>query len=689
MALPEGRPRHERRGDIEGLRAVAVLLVLLYHARVPSVSGGFAGVDVFFVISGFLITSLLLRELARSGTISITGFYARRARRLLPAATLVLLVMGSAAFLILPPGTHADLGTDVVTATLYVINWGLAWRSVDYLAEDAAPSVFQHYWSLSVEEQFYIVWPLVILLLAFVAARAGLRPTRLTGVVLALLTAASLVFSITHTASSPQTAYFVTTTRAWELGVGALLAFGVARFARMPRIVAEVLAVGGLVLLVLSALVISDRTPWPGSAALLPVVGTAFVIAAGCGTTRTAVGRTLGVAPMRFFGGLSYSLYLWHWPLLVLLDEVRPDQGLRSRLAVVGLSVALAWLTKKYVEDPIRFHQGLARRTRRALTAGATAMAMSVALGFGISTAAPQLVDGIPSWALGGQALIEDGTDPPELTDQPQDAFTRTGEVYPEPSLAPEDVPDLYDEGCQLPVAEEEALACEFGDTSSSTVVAVVGDSKIAQWVPVLEDIGEEQGWLIRTYTKSACTFSGADVELDGEVYAECSTWSEGVLAELTGPDRPAVVITSAGKREALEPDGELSQEALVGGYTDYWGALEQAGVEVAVLADNPHPGGELYTCVEENPADYAPCAFSTREGGGTPALRAAAEAEPKVDFFDFTPWLCPDTRCPAVIGQVMVYRQGSHLTATYVRTLLPVIRSALVPAVERAVAAP
>ncbi len=676
------------RGDIEGLRAVAVLMVLAYHARLPGVSGGFAGVDVFFVISGFLITSLLVREVKHSGRISLARFYARRARRLLPAATVVLVVTGLTGLAVLPAEALGPLAKNILASTFYVVNWSLAAQSVDYLAEDASASAVQHYWSLSVEEQFYVVWPLLMVAAVWVAVRRRGNPYRWMAWVLGGITAASLAWSVVATHQSPGTAYFVSTTRVWELGFGALLVFGVTVARRLPRSAAEGLAAIGLGVIVASALFISTATPWPGSVALLPVVGTTAVIAAGCAYSNTMTARVLGLAPMRFIGGISYSLYLWHWPLLVFMDEVRPGTGLRGRIAVMALAVALAYATKVLIEDPIRFRRSLAASPAKALTWGALGMASSASVAAVVLVATPTLDNSLPSWAQGARALMADpSAQSPELKADVSDALSRGGQVYPEPELAPKDVPKLYTDECQSQMDSAEVLACDYGDTNSDQVVAVVGDSKIGQWLPALDVIGQQEGWLIRTYTKSACVFADADITVDGKPYETCSQWNESVTRELIDERRPMVVVTSAGSTGARREGSDDGSEALIAGYSARWSELQDSGIGVIAMADNAHPGSQVYTCVAEHPDDFGACAFPTGEGRGTQALLAAVDEVPGSAFIDLTEWLCPGQECPAVIGNVLVYRQGSHVTASYIETLAPVLRAALVPTTESVVA--
>lgn len=310
------------RADVAGLRAVAVGLVLLYHAGWSFLPGGFVGVDVFFVISGFLITGQIVNEIERTGRLSLIGFYARRAKRILPAATVVLAATAAAVWLFVPRSDWQVIGGDIAAAAVYVVNWRFADRAVDYLAADnAVTSPVQHFWSLAVEEQFYLLWPLLIVL-AILAARtlrrSNVRPVLWVG--LAVLAVPSFVWSILETANSPARAFFVSTTRLWELAVGAGIALIAVRAARMPRAAALVLGWLGLAAIVAAALLVTAKTAWPGYAAALPTLGAAAVIAAGAAAGSRGPVLLLGTSPFRWVGDLSYSLYLWHWPMLVVAE---------------------------------------------------------------------------------------------------------------------------------------------------------------------------------------------------------------------------------------------------------------------------------------------------------------------------------------------------------------------------------
>ena len=655
------------RGDIEGLRAVAVGTVLIYHVGIPFMPGGFVGVDIFFVISGFLITSLLLREAATSGSISIADFYARRARRLLPAASLVLVFTAIAGWFVLPGPDRSNLGIDVVTATFYVINWGLAFRSVDYLAEDAGPSVLQHYWSLSVEEQFYVVWPLIIILGLLVARRNRLRPKPLLFGVLGVIAAASLGYSVVHTAADPATAYFYSTTRVWELAIGALLAFLVVRLGSLPRGLAELLAGVGLALVLWSALVLDAKTPWPGAWALAPTVGAALIIAAGCASQRTVTARLLSVRPMVWIGGLSYAIYLWHWPLITLAGIAYP--GVRTRyLVLLGLlSIVLAWLTKHLVEDPIRFHPGLSAKPSRGLLFGGASMLVTALLGLAVWATVPQLDE--DAEVTGATALVADPQSGSwSVREDLDEVLTTSGSVTPDPATAPEDVPTYYDDECQVPPGDSEIdPTCVYGDPDGEKTIAMLGDSKMGQWFPAVVAVAEAEGWRVELYLKSRCSFSYDGVEGD------CAEFGKNTVKHFE-EDAPDVALVS---------QGTASTDALRTGTVDAVEDVQEQGTDVVFLADSPQPGEEeVYTCVEENPDDYSVCSFPAddggRTGGGSGLIDAAAE-ETGAPLIDLNEWICPPgNECPPVISETLVYRQGTHVTASYIRSLTPMLYRAL-----------
>ncbi|MFX4286811.1 acyltransferase family protein [Janibacter sp. G349] len=657
------------RGDIEGLRAVAVGTVLIYHVGIPFLPGGFVGVDIFFVISGFLITSLLLRETVKTGTISIADFYARRARRLLPAASVVLIVTALLGWALLPGPDRLNLGADVIAATFYVINWALALRSVDYLAEDAAPSALQHYWSLSVEEQFYVVWPLIIIVGLMVARRTRMRPKPLLFGVLAVIAAASLVYSVLHTKSDPATAYFYTTTRVWELAIGALLAFLVLRLTRLPRLAAELLAGAGLLLVLWSAFFLTSKTPWPSAWALAPTVGAALIIAAGCATQATATARLLSLKPMVWIGGISYAIYLWHWPLITIAKTAWPEVRIRHLVLIGIVSVVLAWLTKHLVEDPVRFHPGLSAKASRGLLFGLASMIVTALVGTAVWATVPKLDE--DAKVPGATALVADpSSDVWKVREDASKVFASSGTTTPDPAVAPEDVPRYYDDDCQVQPGDADVdTSCVYGKTDGDQTIAMLGDSKMGQWFPAVEAIAHDEGWRVELYLKSACSFT-----YDG-ARSDCEEFGRNANKHFDEEGAPDVALVSGGAG---------SSPSLRKGMTEAISELKAKGTKVVVLSDSPRPGKEqVYTCVEEHPDDFSTCAFPAdedngRKGRGTKALQESATAA-DVPFVDLNEWICPPGKeCPPVIGDSLVYRQGSHVTATYIRTLTPMLYRAL-----------
>ena len=380
-------PQKQFRSDIEGLRAVAVIAVVFFHAGVPGVGGGYIGVDVFFVVSGFLITGLLWREASTTGTVGLATFYGARARRLLPAAVTVLVATCVASVVLLPPLQARSVIGDGIASALYAGNYRFAIQGTDYLTADAPPSPLQHYWSLGVEEQFYLLWPALIIgtawLLARLARRTGVGASRSVApyvLVLGVLATVSFMVSLAWTDTWPSWAYFSLPTRAWELAVGGLIALTATAWRHLPGPSAAVVGWGGLALIVVTCTQIGEETPYPGTTALLPVLGTALVIGAGCATTELGVGRVLSKPAMRAIGRLSYSWYLWHWPVLLLAPAlVGQPLGLAGRLAMVVVSFVLAILTLHLVENPVRFATGLTASAQRSLVAGGVLTALAVA----------------------------------------------------------------------------------------------------------------------------------------------------------------------------------------------------------------------------------------------------------------------------------------------------------------------
>jgi len=677
------------RPDIEGLRAIAVIFVLLYHGGVLTIaSGGFIGVDVFFVISGFLITGLLIRELSTHGRISLPRFYARRAKRLLPAAGLVLVVTTVLTWATVSQVQWRTFGGDIVGAALYVVNWVLAGRSVDYLAEDVGVSPVQHFWSLAVEEQFYIVWPLLLVLVGWwVRRRASERVRPAMAVGIAVVVVPSFIVSLLWTNSNAAAAFFVTPTRLWELGLGAMVAIGAGLWQRLPRPVSAVLGWVGLAAVLTSGVFLSTGVAWPGYAALWPVLGSALVIVGGFTSGNAGPAVVLARRPAVWVGGLSYSLYLWHWPLIVAATSLWGELSAGQGALVALLSLLPAWLSYRFVENPFRFAAPVARSNRLALSLGGNFSLTGVAAGLVLMLLVP---GANPQAGQAAGAAVLHRTNTQSAQPGSVESLADVEWFTPEAALAPDSVPAAYPQGCQQDQTDAEVIKCEYGKQDADTQIAVVGDSKALQWQSAIEQIAIEQSWHVRSYTKSSCAFNAGMLVNDGEPYTTCATWNKRMLKKLQ-ENKPDVVIVSSGATEALtDPDdpGSASTEAMTKALVKQWSALTEEDIPVVVLLDNPSPEQSIYECVADHPDDLAACTFNRDDGiarSAAPEQQAAADELKQVHTVDMNEFICPTDTCVPVIGNVLIYRQTTHLTDAYVRSLTPDLARRLVPVVNQA----
>ncbi|MFJ4274446.1 acyltransferase family protein [Streptomyces coelicoflavus] len=675
-------PHHTPRLDIQGLRAVAVGLVVLSHAGVPLVGGGYIGVDVFFVISGFLITSLLLRELATTGRISLRSFYARRALRLLPASSLVIVVTLGGAWLFLSKARLAEYAGDALAGALYTVNFRLAAAGTDYLAQDSPPSPFQHMWSLAVEEQFYLMWP-VLLLLTWRIAR-GRR--RLLAGPLAALCVVSFAAGILVTNTSAPWAYFGSLTRAWELSAGALLALATAGLRRLPAALsglAAPLSWLGLACVTLAALCYDEETPFPGHHALLPVAGTVLVLAGGCAPTRFGAGLLLERRPLVWLGGLSYGWYLWHWPLLVIAPAAlgRPDgtADVPLALALSAVALALAWITLRLVENPVRFHRAFHGRPRRALTLGVALTASASALSLTATAVPPTIEVGDPTPALA--RALSDAPDPQtrlaELLNSSPTALPSN--LAPPLPRVKSSRSALYRDGCHVNyAATRPRQPCAYGDRTSSRTVVLFGDSHAAQWFPALQRLADAHGWKLVSMTKASCKVADVTTVNGQKPYTACDTWRSHAMADIKAL-RPALVIASSSDAGNLaRPDSDLLRQWTTG-FERTFRELGASGARVAALLDTPWPKGDPVDCAANNSLQLRACAnrlpAATRDASRGRALRAAAEST-ATTVIDPAPWVCaPRTGlCPVVVADTAVYRDDSHLSEAYAEALTPVL---------------
>ena len=636
--------------DIQGLRALAVLFVVLYHARLPMFSGGYVGVDVFFVISGYLISGLLIREVERTGRVDFAAFYARRMRRLLPAAAIVFVATAVAARLWLSPLEQVELAPSLFFSALYASNIWFATQATDYLGGDVHSELLLHTWSLSVEEQFYLLWPLLIFLGARYLAAGRVRRAILwtmSGVFVA-----SLAASLWLTWVAQPWAFFSSPTRAWEFAAGGLAFMVTRRIARWPERVKDLMMLVGFAGMVGAVVFFDDRTRFPGVAAMLPVAGTVLMITAGTG--RGWMTRALGTPVMQLMGNVSYSWYLWHWPVLVF-----PFAGpatLPERMAGVVISFLLAWGTYVVVENRARFSPLLTASPIRSIAFGLCLTLVATGTGVALRTMGKQ------SLALPEQVKYN----------------------------VRSDLPRVYRDGCHQPFRKDDSPECVYGDKNGTKTVLLFGDSHAAQWFPALERIAQEKHWRLISLTKSACPSVWATPyrqEL-GRKYEECDRWRNSVIDRVTR-ERPALVVLAngAGHVEGAAPfSGTKVSQGIdpaewQKGMEETLAKLRPSGAAVVILRDTPLPGFDVPTCLSKA-AWRGQDLLQTCSFGRDQALnqhvyeieQRAAKGLGHASVVDLSDLMCAGATCRPLIDGRVAYRDSHHLTVGVSRSFAPAL---------------
>ena len=670
--IPQGGITKGFRPDIEGLRAVAIATVLLCHAGIPFFAGGYVGVDVFFVVSGFLITRLLLGELEGTGRISLRRFYARRARRLLPLSAVLLASVGVLSLLLLSPVRAVEVSGDIVSSALYTANWHFAEQSVDYFAQDIEPSPVLHLWSLAIEEQFYVVWPGLLLAVTWLWRRRGEDPRPAIWATLGIVLVGSLALGIHLTEEQPAAAYFSTFGRVWELALGAMLAL--VGGLRGPRVVAAGLGWAGLAAIVYAALAFDASTPFPGTAALLPTLGTALLILAGSSLrpqSRGAPASFLSLGPVRYVGRISYAWYMWHWPALIFAAVILGGPlSVFAGLAVVALSLLPTVLTHHLVEDPVRLSRALARHPNRALAVGAACMAIGLCAGVALRDAQPTL-DTAPITEVRGAAALKDQPFPQR----------RAEALRPNPLRAREDRSRAYYDGCLVGIEGTNSNKCLYGDTDGRRTLILYGDSHAMQYFPALEEIADTRGWRLIALTKAECTPAEVPIRsmVSDREYSQCDDWREDSLERIEAGDPGSAMVLMSGdtayipyNEDGDELDGDAAAAAMEAGYAATLARIRGAGLATAVIRDTPASSSDVPSCVSEDLQSLDSCAFRRVRDRTREFDVRAARASPGTHLIDLNREFCPDELCRAVIGNALVYRDKSHLSATYSRTLAP-----------------
>jgi peptidoglycan/LPS O-acetylase OafA/YrhL len=677
------------RPEIQALRAIAVAVVVLGHSWPGALPGGFVGVDVFFVISGFLITGHLVRDVHRTGRVSLGAFWARRARRILPAALLVLGAVVLATLAFVPESRWGQFLVEARASALYVENWRLASTATDYFAAaGATQSPVQHYWSLSVEEQFYLLWPLLIGAVALVA-----RSRRRLALVVAvgLVAVAGLAYSAAETAADPTAAYFVTPTRVWELAAGGLLALA-PTIAGAPRLRA-LLSWAGLGAIAAAVLLYDAGTAFPGVAALLPVLGAVAVIAAGTPGPRWAPTRLLAAAPVQAVGDRSYALYLWHWPMLVLLPYAleRDELGPAAKVAVLAAALLAAWATKRWVEDPIRSGRILTARPA-GWTFGTAAVATVLLLavvGVGLDRKAAAV-------RADAQAVRREVAAHPRCfgaaARDPRRGPCRNPAlrevVVPSPALARE-----TRRTCHAVERTEVGVVCAFGIRHSrpQATAVLVGDSHAMHLQQAVEVVAARHRWHALLQARQDCAFSLAVAQLDEPDRTRCARRNREVVAWFGRHPKARVVIAAAltsATRDVPTRPGQSQFEARVAGFARAWSALPATVERILVVRDTPRVRAETLDCVEtamdrDRPAGPA-CAVPRSEAlhADPEATAARRSKDPRVRLVDVNDALCDARRCYPVVGGVLAYKDPGHLTPLFSQTLGPILDDVVSPLV-------
>ncbi|GLC26932.1 acyltransferase family protein [Roseisolibacter agri] len=670
------------RTDLEALRGLAILLVVAYHAGVPALAGGFVGVDVFFVLSGFFTTRLLVREYAATGSVDLAAFYGRRARRLLPALLVVVAATLAAVWTLYAPIDRAAIAATARSVALGTANNAFARQSVNYFG--GADSPFLHTWSLAVEQQVSLFGPLLFLALAAIggwtvarrregaaaseeSSRRAAGLLRGIGVGLALVAALSFAAAVWLTGTEPSWAFFGSAARAWEFAIGGLLALLLPTDAAPASSTADAetrrgsgwwFQVAGLLALALAAIVYDRNTPYPGFAALLPVLGAAAIVAGGARGHGALSGDHAVARALRWLGTLSYSWYLWHWPIVVTAAVLWPSIGVAGRLAWSVAALGPAWLTLRLVERPARG----ARTDDGGSPFGWPAAALA----------------GCVALALGAGALRQAAVRHVKTSDQRRFATARHDRMTHE---------------CW---GAKTSGTCVFGDPRGATTVALFGDSHAEHWLGAVDRLGRERGWRVVLLVNGGCPVSDAP-ELNGWRTArrgrECAAYREASVRRLIAL-RPAVAILSSWDeyvtrgQEGRAERSRISPEAWGRGLRSTYGRLAGAGVPVVAIRGTPQAGFDVPACLSRR-ADRLPlaqpCTFARSEGlhaaaraAQEAAVRDAAARGLRVRAVDMADVVCPTARCAAVQGRRVVYTDDNHLAASFTRAAAPILGARL-----------
>lgn len=654
MEQQKGGFRLGYRGDIEGLRAIAILLVVAAHAKVTWLQGGFVGVDVFYILSGYLITGLLVQEAATTGRMRFANFYVRRLRRLLPALFMMLAVTCLIAKVVMPPTELPSQASNAGSAALWLSNFQFAFWNMDYFAPSANTALFLHTWSLGVEEQFYLVWPLLIVLVlgAWKGVKPAARLARLKWLFVGIFLI-SFILSLYWTSRSPLFGFYLMPSRAWQFALGGVvfLAVGSPAF-QVSAAFANAVWLRpagwlGLGMIVLAGLLIPPTAPYPGSWALLPSFGAALVLAAGV-QQRSLLAGILSLRPMQALGRVSYSWYLWHWPVLVLGATLVDMSSGWNRLLLVLLSLLIAVASYHFFETPIRHNRRLVTKPRLA-AAGALAIMVVAKLA-------------LHAWQVDASEFAQTTT------------FAQFTAAQADRPIA------YYSTGCHSARGSKVQL-CTFGNAHATHTAVLIGDSKAAQWVPAYRQVIDQLGWRLLVTTKSGCPLvqaSYADPATRHE-FVDCDRWRTKALHEIAQLHPDVVIISET----YTYP---FSKNQWIAGTRWTLDQLAKSVSRIELMRPTPELPVNGPLCLEPRGAIYRALVshghctgiwHEARFADVSNWLKVAASPFRNVHFLDMTNSVCPNGVCQARIGRTIVFSDNGHMTETYVRTLAPALARA------------
>ncbi len=676
------------RTDIQAFRALAVISVVIFHLWPNRLTGGFVGVDVFFVISGFLITQHLVRDVA-NGTFSVVSFWARRIRRLLPASLTVLVVTAGAILLVAPRDLWPTWIAEVGSSAAYFENWTLANNSVDYLAADNAASPTQHFWSLSVEEQFYFSLPILIwLLVVMLRSRAAAKVSNAVIILLAVIVLASLVAGIYLTYAEPVSSYFFTQVRAWQFGSGALLA-SVWSFIPQNRRFKIGSLILGLALILASALLLDGAMAYPGYLAIIPTVGAVLAIASDL--EDGPIAKVLAWRPIQFVGDVSYSIYLWHWPLIILLPFVIGNLTSIAKVLIIVVSLGLAALSQKYIEQPfINFGRRDGARNRTAIAGMAVACGVLLTGSMAVSAQADQ---SIRIELNQQQAAVNSGLDCLGAASRAPDGVVCSNPdlakiLLPSVELASHDSPSLLlPADCQGTKASDSVpKPCNLTGKTASTKIALIGDSHSAQFMAPMLSLAKKNNWQVISYSKGGCPLSYAERTHDAVLKAACKKWVKAAVQQLTTQGFALVVTSQVSGTEWAS--GKMKQTTYAqDGLVKVWKEINASGVPVLVMKDNPRPIKGSLLCIKKYKFDNFDACRNSKKAAMLfdPQPEAVKKLNsPLTRLVDFTNVYCNELKCDAVLGGVIVNRDENHLTNTFSKTLAPYIEKYIIQAISK-----